>query len=140
MQSTVRQGVTTEIVGKNFEEIAALWGKDPWDCYFDIVAGAGAAMDELIAVGMLFTDEHVADCVVFGCHSLGKAGLEVFNRLAQMDHTKNIPAILLLSQKKERYASKALLNDHRIVAQMPLKMLEFRSVLKKLLSRAPVKG
>ncbi len=52
-----------EIVGKNFEEIAALWGKDPWDCYFDIMAAAGAGMDELIAVGLLFTEAHVADMV-----------------------------------------------------------------------------
>jgi N-acyl-D-amino-acid deacylase len=52
-----------EIVGKNFEEIAELWGKDPWDCYFDIMVAAGAGMDELIAVGLLFTEAHVADMV-----------------------------------------------------------------------------
>jgi len=52
-----------EIVGKNFEEIAELWGKDPWDCYFDIMAAAGASMDELIAVGLLFTEKHVEDMV-----------------------------------------------------------------------------
>jgi N-acyl-D-amino-acid deacylase len=52
-----------EIVGKNFEEIAELWGKDPWDCYFDIMVAAGAGMDELIAVGLLFTETHVADMV-----------------------------------------------------------------------------
>jgi N-acyl-D-amino-acid deacylase len=52
-----------EIVGKNFEEIAEFWGKDPWDCYFDILAAAGAGMDDLIAVGMLFTEEHVAEMV-----------------------------------------------------------------------------
>ena len=59
-----------EIVGKNFEEIAALWGKDPWDCYFDIMAAAGAVMDELIAVGMLFTDKHVAEMVSHPLFSL----------------------------------------------------------------------
>ena len=52
-----------EIVGKNFAEIAEFWGKDPWDCYFDIMAEAGAGMDELIAVGMLFTEAHVAEMV-----------------------------------------------------------------------------
>jgi N-acyl-D-amino-acid deacylase len=59
-----------EIVGQNFEEIAALWGKDPWDCYFDIMAAAGAVMDELIAVGMLFTDKHVAEMVSHPLFSL----------------------------------------------------------------------
>ncbi len=52
-----------EIVGKNFEEIAEFWRKDPWDCYFDIMAAAGAGMDDLIALGILFTQEHVAEMV-----------------------------------------------------------------------------
>ena len=52
-----------EIAGKNVEEIAQLWGKDPWDCYFDIMAAAGAGMEDLIAVGLMFTEAHVADMV-----------------------------------------------------------------------------
>jgi N-acyl-D-amino-acid deacylase len=59
-----------EIVGKNFEEIAELWGKDPWDCFFDIMAAAGAGMDDLIAVGMLFTEMHVAEMVSHPLFSL----------------------------------------------------------------------
>lgn len=52
-----------EIVGKNFMEIADLWHKDPWDCYFDILAAAGSRMSDVIGVGVLFTDAHVADMV-----------------------------------------------------------------------------
>jgi N-acyl-D-amino-acid deacylase len=52
-----------EIVGKNFEEIAELWGKDPWDCFFDIMAAAGSGMDDLGAVALLFTEEHVNEMV-----------------------------------------------------------------------------
>ena len=52
-----------EIVGKNFEEIAKLWKKDPWDCYFDIMAATGAGMDDLIAVSLMFTEEHVTEMV-----------------------------------------------------------------------------
>jgi N-acyl-D-amino-acid deacylase len=59
-----------EIVGKNFEEIAELWRKDPWDCYFDIMAAAGAGIDDLIAVGMLFTEKHVAEMVSHPLFSL----------------------------------------------------------------------
>ena len=80
------------------------------------------------------TQDHVADCIVFGCHSLGKAGVEVFNRFGQMDRTKGIPAILLLAENQRALAQKALLDDHRVVAKMPLKMKQFRGVLKKLLS------
>lgn len=59
-----------EIVGRNFDEIAELWNKDPWDCYFDIMVAAGARMDDLIAVGMLFTEEHVAEMVSHPLFSL----------------------------------------------------------------------
>ena len=59
-----------EIVGKNFEEVAEFWGKDPWECYFDILAAAGAGMDDLIAVGMLFTGAHVAEMVSHPLFSL----------------------------------------------------------------------
>ncbi len=83
-------------------------------------------------------EDHVADCVVIGCYSLGKAGLEAFNRFGQHDHTRNIPAILLLAEKQAGYAREAMLNDHRVVAKMPLKMREFRQMLKKLLSQTPV--
>ena len=84
------------------------------------------------------SEERVADCVVVGCYSLGRAGLEVFNRFGQLDHTRNIPAILLLGEKQVGYVREALLNDHRVAAKMPLKMREFRGILKKLLSQAPV--
>ncbi len=78
------------------------------------------------------TDEHVADCVVFGCHSLGKPALEAFNRLGQLDRTKRIPAILLLAEKQAPMAKYANLSARRVVAKMPLKMREFREVLREL--------
>lgn len=78
------------------------------------------------------TDEHVADCVVFGCHSLGKPALEAFNRLGQLDRTKQIPAILLLAEKQAPLAKYANLSARRVVAKMPLKMREFREVLREL--------
>lgn len=80
------------------------------------------------------TDEHVADCVVFGCHSLGKTGLAAFNRFGELNRTKNIPAILLIAEKQGGFVNEARLNRHRIVAKMPLKMRDFRGVLKQLLA------
>jgi N-acyl-D-amino-acid deacylase len=49
-----------ELTGKSLPEIADMWGKDEWDCYFDILAAAGTEMDSLIVIGLLFTDEHLA--------------------------------------------------------------------------------
>lgn len=93
-----------------------------------VVSDAGRAIDRCN------TNDHVADCVVFGCHSLGKSGLEAFNKFAELDTTKKIPAILLLAPKQQAYVERAELNDHRVVAKMPLKMTQFRGVLKKLLA------
>ena len=82
------------------------------------------------------TEEQVADCIVFGCHSLGKTGLDAFNRIGQLNRTKRMPAILLLAEKQANYVQEAALNDHRVVAKMPLKMRDFRGVLRKLIVSA----
>jgi N-acyl-D-amino-acid deacylase len=50
-----------ELNGLTFPEIAALWRKDEWECLFDILAAAGAEMDDVTGVAVLFTAEHVAE-------------------------------------------------------------------------------
>ncbi|MCL5108996.1 MAG: amidohydrolase family protein [Chloroflexi bacterium] len=52
-----------ELCGKTFPEIAENMGQDPWDCYFDILAAAGAKMDSLFLVAELFGEEHSAAMV-----------------------------------------------------------------------------
>ncbi len=52
-----------EINGKHFFEIADLWAKDVWDCYFDILVAAGSGLDNLLALGLVFTKEHVTEMV-----------------------------------------------------------------------------
>lgn len=63
-----------ELAGKNLREIAALWGKDEWDCYFDILATAGEGMDNLIMIGLLFTEKHSADMVKYPLFNLAVDG------------------------------------------------------------------
>ena len=52
-----------EINGMDFNQIAALWKKDPWDCYFDILAAAGSKMDGIVLVARLFSDEHLKETI-----------------------------------------------------------------------------
>lgn len=52
-----------EINGLSFPEIAKLWSKDPWDCYFDILAGAAPDINSVILVSYLFTDEHLRETI-----------------------------------------------------------------------------
>jgi N-acyl-D-amino-acid deacylase len=60
-----------ELEGLSFPQIAELWGKDEWECYFDILAASGAALESLLMVGELFTDEHLAEMISHPLFSLG---------------------------------------------------------------------
>jgi N-acyl-D-amino-acid deacylase len=50
-----------ELCNKTFVEISDVRHKDPWDCYFDILAAAGPRLDSLSLVALLFTEEHLAE-------------------------------------------------------------------------------
>jgi N-acyl-D-aspartate/D-glutamate deacylase len=60
--------------GKSFPEISALLGKSEWDCYFDILADSGPAIDSILLIGELFTDEHLAEMISHPLFSLGVDG------------------------------------------------------------------
>jgi N-acyl-D-amino-acid deacylase len=60
--------------GKDFNEIAALMGRDPWEAYFDILADAGPAIESLLLIGELFTDEHLAEMISHPLFCLGVDG------------------------------------------------------------------
>lgn len=63
-----------ELEGKDFNEIARLMGQDQWDCYFDILAAAGPALESILLVGKLFTDEHLHEMITHPLISLGVDG------------------------------------------------------------------
>lgn len=52
-----------KINGMTFPDIAKLWGKDPWDCYFDILAANGQEMEGIVFVSELFTEEHLREAI-----------------------------------------------------------------------------
>jgi N-acyl-D-amino-acid deacylase len=60
--------------GKAMPEIAALLGNDEWGAYFDILAAAGPAIESILLVGELFTDEHLAEMISHPLFSLGVDG------------------------------------------------------------------
>lgn len=60
-----------ELNGLSFVEIARRRQQDPWDAYFDVLAAAGPGMGNLIMVGDLFTEEHMAQLVSHPLFSLG---------------------------------------------------------------------
>jgi N-acyl-D-amino-acid deacylase len=64
-----------ELEGKTFPQIAELWGKDEWDCYFDVLAASGPALESVLMVGELFTDQHLAEMIA---HPLFNLGVDTF--------------------------------------------------------------
>jgi N-acyl-D-amino-acid deacylase len=65
-----------EFGGKNFLEISELMGKEPWDCYFDIMAAAGRGLNSLIMIGRLFTEQHMAEMVT---HPLFNLAVDIWS-------------------------------------------------------------
>ncbi len=63
-----------ELGGRDFDEISAALGKDQWDCYFDILAAAGPALESILLIGELFTDEHLTEMITHPLLSLGVDG------------------------------------------------------------------
>jgi N-acyl-D-aspartate/D-glutamate deacylase len=63
-----------ELEGKDFNEIAAIMGKDQWECYFDILAASGPALESILLIGELFTDEHLKEMITHPLISLGVDG------------------------------------------------------------------
>ncbi len=73
-----------------------------------------------------------ADCVIFSTGELGEPALEAFNRFAEGEATREIPAVLLLGESQLDWKRQAKLADHRAVLAMPIKLRQMREVLARL--------
>jgi len=82
------------------------------------------------------SEEHgLAECVVFGAHSLGKKALDAFNKFERLANTKGVPAILLVGEKQKDLREQAQLGEHRELLEMPIRFGDFREALKRLVAR-----
>ena len=75
-----------------------------------------------------------ADCLVFSAPELGAAALDAFNKLATDDHTKNIPAVMLVDRKQQFIIQNAKVSKKHVLLAMPLKVRDLRATLLKLLA------
>ena len=48
-----------ELNGLTFPEIAAIRGRDEWDCFFDLLVAAGPEATRMFMYGELYTEEHL---------------------------------------------------------------------------------
>ncbi len=75
-----------ELAGKSFPEIAKLWGKDEWECCFDILAAYGERMDSLFVIGEIKSEELLAQMTAHPLYNLGVDGFT-----STTDPSFNIP-------------------------------------------------
>ena len=74
----------------------------------------------------------VADCLVVCAADLGNYALEAFNKFVSDEHTKEIPAIMLVDPKQTHIIRGAKTSAKHVLIPMPLKVRELRQALAKL--------
>jgi serine/threonine-protein kinase len=90
--------------------------------------------DPFRALDRIAQEPAVAECVVFSAEAIGRDALEAFNRFADDEKTKNIPAVLLLGIDQREWRHEAHLGPHRVFMSMPIKLKALRSVLARLMN------
>jgi serine/threonine protein kinase len=79
------------------------------------------------------TERPPAEVVLFSCADMGVDALNAFNFFATHDDTKNIPAILLVTENQQSLEKQAKLGPRRTVMTLPVKIRELRQTLLELM-------
>ena len=78
-------------------------------------------------------EDRPCDCLIFGCAGLGISAVEAFNRFATHEHGQNVPSILMVGPKQEKFLKRAKLDEKRTHLALPVKFKNVRNQLRKLL-------
>ena len=74
-----------------------------------------------------------AHCLILSAPELGNLALDAFNRMLELPHLRELPAILLVDRKQQHIIRSAEAGPKRILLPMPLKVRDLRVALIKLL-------
>jgi len=86
------------------------------------------------AVDRIDDDFRLADCAVFSTQDLGASAVAAFNKLDEMEHTRDVPAILLIDRRWKSLVESARTGNHRVLMPMPLKVRLLRQRLSELIA------
>ena len=78
----------------------------------------------------------IADCLILCATDLGNHALDAFNQFTTDEHTKQLPAILLVDPKQQHIVRGAKTSDRHVLIPMPLKVRELREALVHLTAKA----
>ncbi|EMI51993.1 serine/threonine-protein kinase [Rhodopirellula sallentina] len=79
--------------------------------------------------------EPPADCVIFGASELGNDALDAYNKFAENEDTKDIPAVMLVDPRQQHIVQKAVRGSNRLLLPLPLSIKNLRVALIKLLAK-----
>jgi serine/threonine-protein kinase len=80
-------------------------------------------------------EANATDCVVISAVDLGNLALDAFNLLVEQEHTRHIPAIMLVDPKQQHVIRGAKTSKVHVLMPMPLKVRELRQALVQLTRR-----
>ena len=80
-------------------------------------------------------ESNPANCLILSATNLGNDALDAFNRFVSDEHTKQIPAILLVDPKQQHIVRGANTSDRHVMIPMPLKVRELRETLVHLTNK-----
>ena len=80
-------------------------------------------------------ESNPANCLILSATNLGNDALDAFNRFVSDEHTKQIPAILLVDPKQQHIVRGANTSDRHVLIPMPLKVRELREALVHLTNK-----
>jgi serine/threonine-protein kinase len=81
-------------------------------------------------------ESNPANCLILGATNLGNDALDAFNQFVADEHTKHLPAILLVDPKQQHIVRGANTSDRHVLIPMPLKVRELREALVHLTSKS----
>ncbi|MFM8264091.1 MAG: protein kinase domain-containing protein [Pirellula sp.] len=81
-------------------------------------------------------ESNPANCLILGATNLGNEALDAFNQFVSDEHTKHLPAILLVDPKQQHIVRGANTSERHVLIPMPLKVRELREALVYLTSKS----
>jgi eukaryotic-like serine/threonine-protein kinase len=89
--------------------------------------------DPARAIQRIEDEIRLADCAVFSTQDLGADAVAAFNQLGEMEHTRDIPAILLVDRRWTTLVESAQVNERRVLMTLPLQVKLLREKLRELI-------
>jgi serine/threonine-protein kinase len=74
-----------------------------------------------------------ADCLILSSRGLGAQACDAFGRFVETN-IEDLSVVLLLDERHRAWASQAITTERHVIVKMPVKLAQFKSLLRRLLN------